>query len=207
MAFTTSWKLLNSPFEVSLQVTFSNTIANTYWVISFATNPWRFSQLNNYISDLISSHLFHSTLSISQSMISSKELVHWGEKKKTLGNHNSVKLLRSCKHQGGHRHLCISENHRKEIVVFHGGTLWRAQGLVVEAMGVANCGGWTPRTEAEVSRRKSTSLGKVWPQSDFIREQGWWAVWGWEVTKSLLSTWLLTVVPKSFYRLIKSHTY
>ena len=60
---------------------FLNTIANTYWVLSFAINPWRFSQLNNYISDLISSHLFHSTLSISQSMISSKELVHWGEKK------------------------------------------------------------------------------------------------------------------------------
>ena len=78
----------------------------------------------------------------------------------------------SRKHQGGHRHLCISENHRKEIVVFHGGILWRAQGLVVEAMGVASCGGWTPRTEAEVSRRKSTSLGKVWPQYDFIREQG-----------------------------------
>ena len=46
-------------------------------------------------------------------------------------------------------------------MVFHGGTLWRARGLVAEAMGMANCGGWTPRTEAEVSCRKSPSLGKA----------------------------------------------
>lgn len=41
-----------------------------------AMNPRRLSQLSNCISDLISSYLFHSTLSTPQSKISSKESVH-----------------------------------------------------------------------------------------------------------------------------------
>lgn len=84
MAFTSLWELFEFTFWSEFTSHFLNTTANTYWVLAFPINPWRFSQLNNYISDLISSHLFNSTLSISQSMISSKESVHWG-KKKNLG--------------------------------------------------------------------------------------------------------------------------